>query len=141
MKPSRFEYALLKRPSLSVDLRRLPGRGGIVAAPARPVGEASRPALGKSPAPVPHSLFSLFYLVEIRHRQLLQSQSRTRSRVPMATRVRCEYGNYMIAFTILASSMSVDQRWSGLAGLRFASGNPRFRQQTPTSILHSICLY
>jgi hypothetical protein len=25
-----------------------------------------------------HSLFALFYLVEIRHRQLLQSQSRTR---------------------------------------------------------------
>src|SRR5271155_4432156 len=41
-------------------------------------------------------LFPLFYLVEIRHRQLLQSQSRTRSRVLMATRIQCEYGNCMI---------------------------------------------
>src|SRR5277367_6044024 len=40
-------------------------------------------------------LFPLFYLVEIRHRQLLQSQSRTRSRVPMATRIQYEYGNCM----------------------------------------------
>jgi hypothetical protein len=31
------------------------------------------------PAPVPQSLFLLFYQVEIRHRQLLQRQSRTRS--------------------------------------------------------------
>jgi hypothetical protein len=28
--------------------------------------------------PVPHSLFRLFYLVEIRHQQLLQSQLCTR---------------------------------------------------------------
>jgi len=28
--------------------------------------------------PVPHYLLALFYLVEIRHRHLLQSQSRTR---------------------------------------------------------------
>jgi hypothetical protein len=31
------------------------------------------------PAPVAHHLFLLFYQVEIRHRQLLQRQSRTRS--------------------------------------------------------------
>jgi hypothetical protein len=40
--------------------------------------------VGKPPAPVPRNLFPLFYLVEIRHRQLRQSQSRTRSQVPMS---------------------------------------------------------
>jgi hypothetical protein len=51
----------------------------VVAAAARPTRGIARPALGEPPAPVPLSLFHLFYLVEIRHRQLLQSQSRTRS--------------------------------------------------------------
>ena len=40
---------------------------------------AQCPCFGEPAPPVPHSLFRLFYLVEIRHRQLLQSQSRTRS--------------------------------------------------------------
>src|SRR5580704_1571672 len=42
------------------------------------------------PAPVPHSLFLLFYQVEIRHRPLLQPQSRTRSgwRCPQTYMVR-----------------------------------------------------
>jgi hypothetical protein len=39
---------------------------------ARPAGGIAGPASGEPPAPVPHSLFPLFYLVEIRHRQLLQ---------------------------------------------------------------------
>jgi hypothetical protein len=46
--------------------------------PRGPAGGIARPALGKPPAP--RYLFRLFYLVEIRHRQLLQSQCRTRSR-------------------------------------------------------------
>ena len=36
-------------------------------------------AFGKPPEAVPHPLFRLFYLVEIRHRQFLQRQSRIRS--------------------------------------------------------------
>jgi hypothetical protein len=44
----------------------------VVAAAARPAGGIARPAPGEPPAPVPHPLFALFYLVEIRHRQLLQ---------------------------------------------------------------------
>ena len=47
--------------------------------------------------PVPRSLF---YLVEIRYRQLLQSQSRTRSRAPMRRRVQGEHGNYMIVYFV-----------------------------------------
>jgi hypothetical protein len=50
----------------------------LVVAAARPVGGIARPALDKPPAPVAPSLFLLFYLVEIRHRQLLRSRSRTR---------------------------------------------------------------
>src|SRR5258708_7827749 len=38
----------------------------------RPAGLPDPPLA--NPSPVPHSLFPLFYLVEIRHRQLLQSQ-------------------------------------------------------------------
>jgi hypothetical protein len=45
----------------------------VVAAAARPAGGSARPVLGEPPAPIPHSLFHLFYRVEIRHRQLLQS--------------------------------------------------------------------
>jgi hypothetical protein len=45
----------------------------------RPAGGIARPAPHEPPAPVPHPLFGLFYQVEIRHRQLLQRQSRTRS--------------------------------------------------------------
>jgi hypothetical protein len=56
------------------------------------------PCFGKPAPPVPHSLFRLFYLVEIRHRQLLQSQSRTRSRMPMPRRLQCEYGDCMIIY-------------------------------------------
>jgi hypothetical protein len=63
----------------------------------RPAG-LPRPPLGKPPAPVPRPLFSLFYLIEIRHRQLLQSQSCTRSRVPMPTKIQCDYGNHMIVY-------------------------------------------
>jgi hypothetical protein len=50
----------------------------VVTAATQPAGRVARPTLGKPPAPVPRSLFHLFYLVEIRHRQLLQSQSGTR---------------------------------------------------------------
>ncbi len=42
----------------------------MVAAAAQPVGGVARPALDKPPAPVSRFLFPLFYLVEIRHRQL-----------------------------------------------------------------------
>ncbi len=42
----------------------------MVAAPARPAGGIAGSAPGEPPAPVPYSLFLLFYLVEIRHRQL-----------------------------------------------------------------------
>ena len=63
--------------------QQLSGAVGVVAAAARPAGGIARAALGKPPRPVPRDLFPLFYLVEIRHRQLLQRQFRTRSRVPM----------------------------------------------------------
>ncbi len=56
------------------------------------------PCFGEPAPPVPHPLFRLFYLVEIRHRQPLQSQSRTRSRVPMPRRLQCEYGDCMIIY-------------------------------------------
>jgi hypothetical protein len=70
----------------------------VVTAAARPAGRIARPALGEPPAPVPHSLFPLFYLVEIRHRQLPQSQFCIRSRMPIPARVQCEYGNCMIVY-------------------------------------------
>ena len=59
-----------KQPGSAVD---------VVAAAARPAGGIARPALREPPAPLPHFLFPLFYLVEIRHRQLLQSQLHRRS--------------------------------------------------------------
>jgi hypothetical protein len=49
-------------------------------------------------APVPRFLFPLFYLVEIRHRQLLQSQSCTRGRAPISRRVPCQYSNCVINY-------------------------------------------
>jgi peptidoglycan/LPS O-acetylase OafA/YrhL len=82
--------AIFAMAYLVVAVQRLPGfrldRAGaapvgaslMVAAAARPVGGIARPALDKPPAPVARSLFPLFYLVEIRHRQLLRSRSRTR---------------------------------------------------------------
>src|SRR5712691_1538621 len=42
----------------------------MVAAAARPAGGIAGAALGKPPALVARPLFPLFYLVEIRHRQL-----------------------------------------------------------------------
>ena len=39
---------------------------------ARPAGGVAGSAAGEPPAPVPHPLFLLFYLVKIRRRQLLQ---------------------------------------------------------------------
>jgi hypothetical protein len=36
----------------------------VVAAPARPPGGIARPAFGEPPAPVPRTLFPLFYLVD-----------------------------------------------------------------------------
>jgi hypothetical protein len=42
--------------------------------------------------PVSHSLFRLFYLVEIRHRELRQSQTCT------PKKVQCQYGNSMIIY-------------------------------------------
>jgi hypothetical protein len=49
-----------------------------VAADVRPASGIADLTLGNRPRP----LFLLFYLVEIRHRQLLQLLSRIRSRVP-----------------------------------------------------------
>jgi hypothetical protein len=54
------------------------GASLMVAAAAQPVGGVARPALDKPPAPVSRFLFPLFYLVEIRHRQLLRSRPRAR---------------------------------------------------------------
>jgi hypothetical protein len=57
---------------------------------------------GNRPCPFQRALFSLFYLVEIWHRQLLQSLSRPGSRVPMLPRIRCQYGNYTISIEVPA---------------------------------------
>jgi hypothetical protein len=75
----------------------------VVAAAARPADGVARPGPGetaraRSSAPC----FSLFYLVEIWHRQLLQSLSRPGSRVPMLPRIRCQYGNYTISIEVPA---------------------------------------
>src|SRR5438445_11776780 len=58
--------------ALRVSASPLPARSAVdvVAAAARPAGGIARPAPGEPPAPVPHPLFLLFYLVEIRHHQL-----------------------------------------------------------------------
>src|SRR5437870_3519051 len=61
--------------------RRAPARRPCGSAPrprrraiaARPAGRIARPTPGEPPASVPRTLFRLFYLVEIRHRQLLQT--------------------------------------------------------------------
>ena len=60
----RLALAGEQQPRRAVDM---------VAAAARPASRIARPALGKPPARVARPLFPLFYLVEIRHRQLLQS--------------------------------------------------------------------
>jgi len=44
----------------------------VVAAAARPAGRIARPDPGEPPAAIPHPLFPLFYLVEIRQSQLLK---------------------------------------------------------------------
>jgi hypothetical protein len=87
--PEAAAIAIFAMTYLIVAVGRLPGfqfdpvgapvgASLMVAAAARPVGGIARPALGQPPAPVTHYLFPLFYLVEIRHRQPLQSRSRTR---------------------------------------------------------------
>jgi hypothetical protein len=59
-----------------LGLTRQQCRGGkrrLVARADPAPGVIARPALREPPAPVPRPLFPLFYLVEIRHPQLLQS--------------------------------------------------------------------
>jgi len=61
-----------------------------------------------------HALFPLFYLVEIRHWQLLQSQSRTRSRTLMRRRVQGEHGNYMIVYFVKTAPRAMGGRRGAL---------------------------
>jgi hypothetical protein len=70
----------------------------LLAAAKRSAGGIARPAPGEAPAPVPGSLFSLFYLVEIRHCVVLQIAACSRLRVPLRKRVQCDYGNYMVIY-------------------------------------------
>ena len=92
----RLALAGEQQPGSAVDM---------VAAAARPAGGIARPAPGEPPAPVPYPLFPLFYLVEIRHRQLLQRQSRTRSGC------RCPQGySAIIAIQWLSMTLSQDRR-------------------------------
>jgi hypothetical protein len=70
------------------------------------------------------ALLLLFYLVEIRHRQLIQSQSCTRSPVSVLRKVQCEYGNYMIiCFSTTAESCRPQ--------FRFLSDNVPYGKFTP----------
>jgi hypothetical protein len=93
---------------------------------------ARRPCFGEPAPPVPHSLFRLFYLVEIRHRQLLQSQSRTRSRVPMPRRLQCEYGDCMIIYLSNPAESTGNRRTAGL--LLSRAGFIRSARLLPNSI-------
>jgi hypothetical protein len=60
-------------------------------------GGIARSSLCEPPRAGRRALFPLFYLVEIRHRQLRQSQSRTRPPLPVRMKIQCEYSNYVIA--------------------------------------------
>jgi hypothetical protein len=77
-----------------------PGRGarlGLWSSSCPAPGGIARPASGEPPAPVARSLFTLFYLVEIRHQQLLQLQSAHPLTLANAhERVQCENGKYMV---------------------------------------------
>jgi hypothetical protein len=66
----------------------------VVAATARPGPTCPWEAARATPT----RLFPLFYQVEIRHRQLLQSHLRTRSGVPTPATVQYEFVNYMIVY-------------------------------------------
>jgi len=76
--PTRASSTLRVRASASHARSAASASIALLREPVWPPGVIARPALREPPVPVPRSLFPLFYLVEIRHPQLLQSQSRTR---------------------------------------------------------------
>jgi len=57
---------------LALASEQQPGSAVDVVAGSRAARGIARPTPGEPPAPAPRTLFPLFYLVEIRHRQLLQ---------------------------------------------------------------------
>ena len=67
--PASAGSTALRVTRLALAGEQKPGSAVDAVAAARGI---ARPAPGEPPAPVPRTLFPLFYLVEIRHRQLLQ---------------------------------------------------------------------
>src|SRR5439155_17646833 len=91
----RLALAGEQQPGSAVD---------AVAAAARPADGIARPA-GEPPAPVPHPLFALFYLVEIRHRQLLGPTGGPFAQPPSAGNMQYQFGNFWIV--IIATKRSL----------------------------------
>ena len=90
------------------------GAVDVVAAAARPAGGIARPALGKPPASVLRTLFPLFYLVEIRHRQLLQSKSHplTGADAHESTMRICQLRGYRDFCTSGSAMWTADVQWT-----------------------------